>query len=123
MSNGSSTGFISLARAIEMTTRYRQNRNSVIDPKYTGQDIIPLSDRFDAKVFAALLAKPGCAYIRIYYGMDNDLKIRPVAVAVDGNDSDILPSSANLEGEGEDIGDDTLRCPPLCPPPSPLNEP
>jgi hypothetical protein len=32
MSNGSSTGFISLQEAIEMTTRYRQNKASVIDP-------------------------------------------------------------------------------------------
>jgi len=119
MSNASSSGFISLAKAIEMTTRYRQNRNAVINPNFAGQDIIPLSDRFDAKVFQKLLEKPGCTFIRIYYSMDENLKIRPIIVAANENDEDILPTNANLEGD--DIGDDSLRCPPLCPPPSPLN--
>jgi hypothetical protein len=123
MNNASSSGFISLDKAIEMTTRYRKNRNVVINPTYAGQDILALSDRFDAKVFATLLAKPGCAYIRIYYGMEEDLKIRPLVVAVDENDKDILTSDTNLDAEGEDVGDDSLRCPPLCPPPSPLNQP
>jgi hypothetical protein len=121
MSNGSSSGFITLAKAIEMTTRYRQNRNVVISPAYQGQDIIPLSDRFNAKVIMALVSKPDCAFIRIYYGMDENLQLRPIVVAVNENDEDILPAGSNLEGENEDIGDDSLRCPPLCPPPSPLN--
>lgn len=106
-----------------MTTRYRQNRNEVTNPKYAGQDILPLSDRFDVRVLTTLASKAGCAYIRLYYGMDENLQVRPIVVAVDENDNDILPTNANLEDEGEDIGDDTLRCPPLCPPPSPLNEP
>jgi len=121
MSNASSSGFITLAKAIEMTTRYRQNRNVVINPQYAGQDIIPLSDRFDVKVFGALISKPNCAFIRVYYGMDENLQVRPIVVAVNENNEDILPGSSNLEGENEDIGDDSLRCPPLCPVPSPLN--
>jgi len=120
MNNASSSGFITLAKAVEMTTRYRQNRNGVINPIYSGSDIIPLSDRFSAKVFETLINKPGCAYIRVYYGMDEHLQIRPIVVAVDENDQDILPANANLESD--DIGDDSLRCPPQCPPPSPLNE-
>jgi len=120
MSNTSSPGFISLAKAIDMTSRYRQNRNNVIKTEYSGQDILALSDRFNANVFTTLLNKPGCAFIRLYYGMDENLQVHPIVVAVDENDQDILPVNANLEGD--DIGDDTLRCPPLCPPPSPLNE-
>ena len=120
MDNASSSGFISLAKAKEMTARYRQNRNSVISPSYAGQDIIPICDKFDRNVFDKLLLKPNCMAIRLYYGMDESLKVHPIVVAVNEKDEDILPDESNLE-EGDDIGDDTLRCPPLCPPPSPLN--
>jgi len=122
MNNASSSGFISLEKAIEMTTRYRENRNAVTNPIYKGQDILPLSDRLNADVFRTLLSKPGCTYIRIYYGMDENLQVRPIIVAVNEKKEDILPSNATLDDESDDIGDDSLRCPPQCPPPSPLNE-
>lgn len=121
MNNASSSGFISLEKAIEMTTRYRENRNAVTNPIYAGKDILPLSDRLNANVFQTLLSKPGCTYIRIYYGMDENLQVRPIVVAVNEKDQDILSSNANLDGESDDVGDDSLRCPPQCPPPSPLN--
>ena len=120
MDNASSSGFISLAKAKEMTTRYRQNRNSVISPTYAGQDLIPICDKFDRNVFDKLLSKPNCTAIRLYYGMDASLKIHPIVVAVNEKDEDILSGDSNLEAD--DIGDDSLRCPPYCPPPSPLNQ-
>ena len=121
MSDASSAGaFITLAQAVEMTTRYRQNKNSVISSSFSGQEIIPICDKFDRNVFDTLLAKDGCTAIRIYYGMDTELKIHPIVVAVNGNDEDMLPNGSTLEGE--DIVDDSLRCPPICPPSSPLNE-
>ena len=127
MSNAQSPGFIPLQKAIEMTKTYRQNRNEVTNPVYAGKDILALSDRFDRKVFETLLAKPECVYIRLYYGMDQNMQIRPIVVAVDKDNKDILPDLSNLEeggeGEGDDVGDDTIRCPPICPVPSPLNEP
>lgn len=116
-----SPGFISLEKAIEMTQRYRQNKNTVIASSHAGKDILANSDKFDRKVFETLLARPNCKAIRVYYGMREDLKICPIVVAVDANDLDILPASS--AAEGDDIGDDTIRCPPICPPPSPLNEP
>lgn len=120
MSNGSSTGFISLQQAIQMTTRYRQNKETVTNPSYAGRNILPVCDTFKKAVFQALLAKPNCTAIRVYYGMDENLQLRPIVVAVDQNDRDILPANATLVGQ--DIGDDTLRCPPHCPPPSSLNQ-
>ena len=124
MAKASSSGFISLTKAKEMTARYRQNRNSIINPSYSDQDIIPICDKFDRNIFDKLLSKPGCSAIRLYYGMDESLKIHPIVVAVNEKDEDILPNESNLETDdiGDDIGDDTLRCPPYCPPPSPLNE-
>ena len=120
MSNGSSSHFISLEKAVEMTKRYRQNREAVTNPTYAGKDILALSGKFDRSVFDILLAKPDCTAIRVYYGMDIDLKINPIVVAVNTNNEDILPTVSILEGE--DIGDDIIRCPPICPPASPLNQ-
>ena len=125
MSNGSPSKFISLQQAVEMTTRYRQNKDRVINSQYAGMDILALCDKFDRTTFDTLLEKTDCSAIRIYYGMDESLKIHPVVVAVNESDEDILPDSSlgsNLEVEDDDIGDDALRCPPYCPPPSPLNE-
>jgi hypothetical protein len=122
MSNGSSTGFISLQQAIEMTTRYRQNKGSVIAPAFSGSDILSTCDTFNKAAIEALLAKPGCTAIRLYYGMNADLQVRPILVAVNQNDEDMLPSATGgMTTTGDDIVDDAMRCPPLCPPPSALN--
>ncbi len=121
MSNGSSTGFISLNKAIEMTSRYRQNKNAVIDPAFSGNDILAICDTINKAAIEALLAKQGCSAIRLYYGMNDDLQLRPILVAVDQNDEDILPNTGNNDEVGTDIVDDALRCPPWCPPPSSLN--
>lgn len=123
MSNGSSSHFISLEKAVEMTTRYRQNKEAVTNPNYEGKNVFALSDKFDKFIFEKLLAKPGCAGIRIYYGMDIDLKVHPIVVAVNEKDEDILPDSGSVSTlEDDDMGDDALRCPPWCPPPSSLNQ-
>lgn len=124
-SSDTNNHFISLQKAVELTKRYRTNRESVLDPALPDKNILPLSDTLPRNVFDVLLAKPGCTSIRIYYGMDAGLNVKPVVVAVNAQNQDILPggeSGSNLENEGEDIGDDALRCPPFCPPPSPLNE-
>jgi hypothetical protein len=122
MSNGSSTGFISLQQAIEMTTRYRQNKGSVIDPVYSGSDILSICDTFNKAAIETLLAKPGCTAIRLYYGMNGELQLRPILVAVNKDDEDMLPpTTEDITTSGKDIVDDTIRCPPFCPPPSSLN--
>lgn len=105
-----------------MTTRYRQNKEQVINPVYTNQDILAVCDKFDKSIFETLILKANCTAIRIYYGMDETLKIHPIVVAVNENDEDILPGSGLSSTLGaDDTGEDSLRCPPYCPPPSPLN--
>jgi hypothetical protein len=119
-----SNGFISLQQAIDMTTRYRQNQNTVIDPAFSGSDILANCDTFDKAAIETLLAKPGCSAIRLYYGMNDGLQVRPILVAVNKDNEDMLPSGSgivDINAIGEDIVDDTLRCPPVCPPPSLLN--
>ena len=114
--------FISLEEAIEMTTLYRQESENILKPAYQNQNILARSEAFDKAAFDTLLAKNGCAGLRIYYGMDAQLKVHAIIVPIDANGDDILPS-ANLTAteEGEDIVERGLRCPDICPTDSPLN--
>lgn len=113
---------ISLQLAAEMTLRYRQNRTTVVAPTLAGQDVLPLSETFSAIAVQGLLSNPACTAIRIYYGMDVSLKVHAILVGVNINNEDILPPATDEEEDGK-ILEDSLRCPPVCPPPSPLNEP
>lgn len=116
--------FISLEQAIAMTTIYRANRESILAPVYQGQDILPLSETFNRQAFDQLLGTPGCAGLRIYYGMDENLKIHAVIVAVNALNEDLLPPSGNVphvSGNGDEvIVEEGQRCPPICPDSSPL---
>jgi hypothetical protein len=114
--------FISLQEAIDMTTLYRQEQENILKPVYQNQNILARSEAFERAAFDTLLAKNGCAGLRIYYGMDAQLKVHAIIVPTDENGNDILPSSSltNTE-EGEDIAERGLRCPDICPEPSVLN--
>lgn len=113
--------FISLATAGDMTLRYRTNKESVLKQDYQDSNLLPICETFDKAAFEALLAKTDCMQIRIYYGMDESLKIHAIIVAADGYGNDILPGAGAMLTEGEDIVEAGNRCPDLCPDPSPLN--
>ena len=116
--------FISLSSAITMTSRFRANRENVLDSFYRGQNILALSETFDRSAFDTLLAKSGCTGLRIYYGMGEDLKIHAIIVAVNENNEDMIPENSlnnNEDDDDDDIVDSANRCPELCPPSSPLN--
>ncbi|HEV7783333.1 MAG TPA: hypothetical protein VGO58_18785 [Chitinophagaceae bacterium] len=113
--------FISLETAVEMTSLYRQEKENILDPAYRNQNILARSETFDREVLDTLLAKTGCASVRIYYGMDKSLKIHAILVAVNENNEDILPSTTGKALAGNDIGEQGYRCPEECPPPSALN--
>ncbi len=104
---------ISLQKAIDMTTLYRANRPANF----------PLSERFEKDAIAKLLATEGCAYLRIYYGMQENMDVDAVLVAVNGNNEDILSISGSklLSTPDVVILEDSLRCPEACPEKSPLN--
>lgn len=115
--------FISLEKAVEMTSLYRQEKENILANDYRNQNILAISETFDRGVLDTLLAKPGCASIRIYYGMDETLKVHAILVPVNESNEDILPvvPAGNELMEGSDIGEQAYRCPEQCPPPSPLN--
>jgi hypothetical protein len=108
---------IPLETAVEMTTRFRDNRNSILQETYQNEDILPLCETFSKSAIEDLLSQDGCDGFRIYYGMDENLKIHAILVGVNGDDEDILEIE---EAEGV-ILEDGQRCPPSCPPTSPLN--
>jgi len=115
--------FIPLTEAAEMTAVYRNHRETILRDEYRNQALLPLSETFDRAAFDSLLAKSGCTALRVYYGMKEDLKVHAVIVGVDAEGKDMLPSSLAATGGSteEDIIDNSLRCPDICPDPSPLN--
>lgn len=115
--------FISLDKAIEMTKLYRDGKEKILAPEYKGQNILLLSETFSREAFDSILSQPDCAGIRIYFGMDEAMTVRVIAVATNKDNADILPS-ASKDGDTEegDIVEQGQGCPNLCPPPSPLNE-
>lgn len=116
--------FITLQEAIEMTALYHAKQEQILKPEYQQRNILARSETFEKAAFDTLLAKNGCAGLRVYYGMDNDLKIHAIIVAIDAKGNDILPvkaSATSTAEEGEDIVERGIRCPDLCPTDSPLN--
>ena len=105
---------ISLAQAKKMTAKFRSEKDNVIKPEY--RNILPVSETFDRAAIDKLLSCPGCVAVRIYHGMNDELQLHSVMVAVDENDRDILPKPepANLEEEEAVIVDEGTMCPPVC---------
>lgn len=104
-----------------MTTRFRNNRENILKTEYEDQNILPFSETFDRAAFDALLNEDGAQGLRIYYGMDENLKIHTIIVGVNENNEDILPTSTLALTEEEPyIVENGTRCPELCPAPSPL---
>ncbi len=113
---------VTLAYAIQLTSRYRNNRELVLAPSYKGQEILALSETFNKQDLELLLAQPEAAAVRIYFGMSDSLKVHAVLVAVNSSNEDILQAQSVVEGSGPDvILQEGQRCPVICPPPSPLN--
>lgn len=104
---------ISLGVAIELTTRYRENR----------PDNFPICETFDKKSVNLMLSHENAVSLRIYLGEKENGDVCAVLCAADANGSDILPpAAASRESEGDElILEDAIRCPELCPPTSPLN--
>ncbi|RYY49834.1 MAG: hypothetical protein EOO06_05995 [Chitinophagaceae bacterium] len=111
---------ISLQSAIDMTTRFRAGREARLIRPDQDIDVLPLSETFHREAIDNLLAVPGCAAIRIYFGLDDYNKIHTLIVPVNKNNEDILSTSdgQNIEPIIVEVGQ---RCPPTCPPTSDLN--
>lgn len=106
---------ISLEEAVTLTTRFRESRP---------QDVA-ICETLDKESVRKMLTVDGAEKLRIYHGRRENGEITAVLVAADVNGNDILPSASDSKQVWDDdealILDDTIRCPELCPPPSPLN--
>jgi hypothetical protein len=106
--------FISLQKAIDMTSLYRAQKENILIPQLRNQKITPICETFDRSAFESLLAISGCVSLRFYVGMDTNQKIRLIAVAVNAAGEDILAHDPQIVEDGQ-------RCPDICPPASALN--
>jgi hypothetical protein len=132
MANQLSPHKITLGRAKQMTRTYREQKDQILKPEFTGRDILAISDTISRDAIDRLLAQPGCVAMRIYYGMDEQLRIKPILVGVNEKNEDMLRiqsttvtasvstmTTTSIEGstsgekEGE-ILDEMGRCPPGC---------
>ncbi len=115
--------FISLTKAIEMTTLFRKNKEEVLQEQFRNKNILVTSETFEKSQVEKILAKEGCVKLRVYFGMDDEFKVHAILVPVNEKNEDILPvlMSSELADKEEDIVDTGMRCPPDCPPPSLLN--
>jgi hypothetical protein len=113
--------FISLQEAIDMTGLYRTEKENILKTQFQNQNILPLSEAFERAPFDIVLAKEGCEGLRIYYGMDSNLKIHAIIVGVDEEGNDMIPEESSLTEEDDDIIEKGIRCPDICPTGSALN--
>lgn len=114
--------FISLSEAVALTTRYRANREAILQSSYQNQNLLALSESFDRAAIDAVLAHSDCAGLRIYYGMDESLQVHAVLVGTDPDGRDILPPASFTTTEEDDyLVERGIRCPDICPDPSVLN--
>jgi hypothetical protein len=109
------TNFISLQDARDMATAYRNQKETMLKTNLQNQGILPICETFGRAAFDTILGDSAVQKIRIYLCLINN-KVRIMAVGVDANDEDMLPS-----GTEDKIIEEGQRCPDICPPPSALN--
>jgi hypothetical protein len=120
---------ISLEEAKKMTALFRSEREKILKEEYRGRNILPLAEKFDTESVRHLIDQPGCTGLRIYMGMKDDLTVHSILVGVDEQDEDMLPATVSKPSSGmaeslntdSIILEDAIRCPSVCPKPSPLN--
>ncbi len=109
-----------LEEAVVLTSFFRQESNSVLDPVYKDQGIFATCETFNRELFDTLLSYPDCTGIRVYSGMDQDKLQRFIVVGVNSSDEDIYITQEEKPGELFVI-ENGHRCPNYCPPDSELN--
>ncbi|HKZ65452.1 MAG TPA: hypothetical protein VJ111_03815 [Chitinophagaceae bacterium] len=113
--------FISLNQAISMTSLFRSQKENILAPSFQNLGILPICETFSRYDVDSLLTKQSCEALRVYLGMDEENNVRLLIVAVNEKGEDILPVLSFGNTVDEDIVEEGHRCPPSCPPSSPLN--
>ena len=113
---------ISLNEAHEMISKFRKMKEVILKDNFLNLDILPNCETFERSAFDTILAKEGCTSVRAYLGMDAFDQVRLIFVGVNENNEDLI-NSVNTADEDDDgdIFENGVRCPSVCPPPSPIN--
>ena len=116
--------FIPVDEARVLTARFRSEKENILQPKYQNLDLLPVCESFSRGNFDSLLGFDGCVGIRVYLGMDENLKLRVILTAFNESFQDILPGVQSAEmGAAFDpppnggTVEDGARCPDICPHP------
>ena len=113
--------FISLAQAKQMTALYRAQKEDILEPAFRQRNILLTCETFNRSAFDSILGEGQCAGIRFYFGMNDDLQVKIIAVGVDLEGNDILPTSMDVtspvDGNVAYIVEEGVPCPPICPNP------
>lgn len=114
---------ISLDEAKKMTKKFRDDKDKIVRDEFRGKHLLPDCESFDRIVFDILLQREDCKGVRIYYGMrEGSQEVHAIVVGFDAEGKDILPTSGLLmDGTDPEIIENSVPCPPSCPPPSELN--
>ena len=107
--------FIDLQKAIEMTRRFRENKENVLAEAYRNRNVLLTCETFTRDAFDDLLKQNDCKKIRVYFGMEANNQVKVIVVGVNSADEDILPEKGAL------LTEQGLPCPPYCSASSPLN--
>lgn len=104
-----SENYIDLPSAIELTRRYKENKEALVSTEFN--DSMHIAETFDASAIQAILNQPGCTHFRAYFGMKEDKKICLVFVGVNDQDYDMVGNQPYGEGIIVEYG---RLCPPVC---------
>lgn len=115
------TNLITLSQAIDLTTQYRGDKETILATGYKSAGILPMCETFARSAFDTLLAQSGCESVRAYFGMDSSLKVSVLFVGVDSDGADIV-GDGKSEEDTSVIVEEGFRCPTTCPPSSVLNQ-
>jgi len=113
---------IPLSEAVKMTSIFRTDSNSVLDPAYQDMGILPTCESFDKSCFVKLFTDINCVGVRVYLAMDERLRVKLVIVGVNAQNEDVyIKLNPNEPLEESYVIENGVRCPDSCPPASPLN--
>ena len=96
---------ICLEEAIELTTRFRANIQSMMKPEYAAIGALPICETFKKSIFNDLAAVDGG-----FISVANN-QVRLLFVGVDDENNDILADTHDETGYIFEYGQ---RCPPIC---------
>jgi hypothetical protein len=93
----------SLEKAVQMASRFREKRETILVPEIRDAGILPVCETFYAKDIQRILNQPGCVKLRVYFGMDDKQRVHPIIIGADDQDADILPSENVIESMATEL--------------------